>query len=164
MTVPNEIVLALIGVMSTVAAAWVGRGYTRRQKETEATAARIAEEEKREATRRATEEARWKRLEDDVARLDSELKAVRAENDELRRQNAQARARDVEAQDQLRDKDELIEDLLVYLIVRQDWEAGGSTPPSPVLSWRVQAALRKRRAAMSTPIPLNTNPTESQED
>lgn len=153
MGVPETVVLALIAAAASVLAGVVGRGYTRRSKELEAEAARLAAERAREEQRVATEEKRWARLESDVKRLAAEVEELRQENSALRQENAAARAGRVAAEDQLRDQEELIEDLLVYLILRQDWERDGSTPPPPMESWRVRAALRKRRAALSLPSP-----------
>ena len=166
MSIPETIILALIAAVASVAAALAGRGYTRRSKQLEAETARLAAERERESARLATEEVRWDRLEADVKRLAAEVAALRQENEQLRREHAAERAARGDAEDTVRDHEELIEDLLVYLIVRQDWEDSGSTPPPPVLSWRVRAALRKRRAAMTGPNPTahdQTTPT-SQED
>lgn len=168
MSIPETIILALITATASVAAALAGRGYTRRSKQLEAETARLAAEREREAARLATEEARWDRLEADVARLTAEVQALRQENEAIRREHAAERAARGDAEDTVRDHEELIEDLLVYLIVRQDWEDSGSTPPPPVLSWRVRSALRKRRAAMTGPVPTahdqTTPPPTSQED
>ena len=129
---------------------------------------RLHAEREREAARLAADEVRWDRLEAHVKLLAAEVAALRQENEQLRREHAAERAARGDAEDTIRDHEELIEDLLVYLIVRQDWEDSGSTPPPPVLSWRIIAALRKRRAAMTGPIPTahdqTTPPPTSQED
>ena len=179
MSIPETIILALIAAVASVVAAAAGRGYTSRSKQLEAETSRLAAEHERETSRLtaereretsrlATDEVRWTRLEADVARLTAEVAALRQENEALRREYAAERAAREDAEDTLRDHEELIEDLLVYLIVRQDWEDSGSTPPPPVLSWRILAALRKRRAAMTGPIPTahdqTTTPPTSQED
>lgn len=159
MTTPSEIILALIGMVSAALAAWLGRGYTRDQKRAEAEAARLAAEQAMEDKRRATEEDRWQRIEADVARLAAEVQALRSENADLRKINADLRVEHLEAQDRIRDQDELIEDMLTYLITHEDWTEAGATPPPPALSWRVLAALRRRRAAMSGPTPTADDPT-----
>lgn len=162
---PSEIVLAVIGVVGTAIAAYLGRSYTRRQHQLEAEAARLLAEREREAARQATEEGRWRRLEEDVARLATEVQALRQENEALRRENALARAAALDAADQARDQEELIEDLLTWLIAHDSWTAAGATPPPPTLSWRVQAALRRRRATMTGPTPAATDtPTTPTED
>ena len=166
MSIPETIILALIAAAASVAAAAAGRGYTRRSKQLEAETARLTAERERESARLATDEVRWARLEADVARLTAEVAALRQENESLRREYAAVRAAREDAADTIRDHEELIEDLLVHLIVLQDWEDSGSAPPPPVLSWRIRAALRKRRAAMTGPVPTahdQTTPT-SQED
>ena len=162
MSIPETIILALITAAASVAAALAGRGYTRRSKQLEAETARLAAERERESARLAADEVRWTRLEADVARLTAEVAALRQENESLRREYAAVRAAREDAEDTIRDHEELIEDLLTYLIVRKDWEDAGSTPPPPVLSWRIRAALRKRRAAMTGPLPTahdQTTPT-----
>ena len=166
MSIPETIILALITAAASVAAALAGRGYTRRSKQLEAEAARLAAERERESARLATDEVRWARLEADVARLTAEVAALRQENEALRREHAAERAARGDAEDTIRDHEELIEDLLTYLIVREDWESSGTEPPPPTLPWRVRSALRKRRAAMTGPVPTahdQTTPT-SQED
>ena len=167
MSIPETIILALIAAVASVAAALAGRGYTRRSKQLEAETARLAAERERESARLATEEVRWDRLEADVKRLAAEVAALRQENEQLRREHAAERAARGDAEDTVRDHEELIEDLLTYLIVLQDWESSGTEPP-PTLPWRVRSALRKRRAAMTGPVPTahdqTTTPPTSQED
>ena len=168
MSIPETIILALITAAASVAAALAGRGYTRRSKQLEAETARLAAERERESARLATEEVRWDRLEADVKRLAAEVAALRQENEQLRREHAAERAARGDAEDTVRDHEELIEDLLTYLIVLQDWESSGTEPPPPTLPWRVRSALRKRRAAMTGPVPTahdqTTPPPTSQED
>lgn len=150
----EQIVLALIGVVSVVLAEAFRRDWNKKAKQIQAETERIKSEREREEGRRATEDARWERLDADVKRLEEKVNALQHENESLRRDNAEARAENLEAQDQIRDQDELIEDLLTYLIIREDWENAGANPPPPNLTWRVLAALRRRRAAMSGNTPL----------
>ena len=154
----EQVILAVIGLVGLVFAEIIRRDWNKKAKEAAAEAERLKAEREREDVRRATEDARWERLEADVKRLDAKVSALQLENEALRHENSKSRADNVAAQDQIRDQEELIEDLLVYLIVRQDWEDSGSTPPPPVLSWRILAALRKRRAAMTGSTPFATDP------
>ena len=166
MSIPETIILALIAGVASVVAAAAGRGYTRRSKQLEAETARLTAERELETSRLTADEVRWDRLEAHVKLLAAEVAALRQENEQLRREHAAERATRGDAEDTIRDHEELIEDLLTWLIAYDSWTAAGATPPPPTLSWRVQAALRRRRATMTGPNPTahdQTTPT-SQED
>lgn len=150
----DVVIVAIIGVVGTILAEIVRRDWNKKVKQMQAEAERIKSDREREESRRATEDARWARLDADVKRLEAKVNQLQQENESLRRENATARAENLEARDQIRDQEELIEDLLTYLIVREDWEDAGATPPPPSLTWRVLAAMRRRREAMAYPIPL----------
>lgn len=154
----EQVILAVIGLVGLVLAEVIRRDWNKKAKEAASEAERLKAEREREDVRRATEDARWERLDSDVKRLDAKVSALQLENEALRHENAEFRACNVEAQDQIRDQEELIEDLITYLIVREDWEASGTEPPPPTLPWRVRSALRRRRAAMTGPTPLATDP------
>lgn len=154
----EQVILAVIGLVGLVLAEVIRRDWNKKAKEAASEAERLKAEREREDVRRATEDARWERLDSDVKRLDAKVSALQLENEALRRENAEFRADNVEAQDQIRDQEELIEDLITYLIVREDWEASGTEPPPPTLPWRVRSALRRRRAAMTGHTPLATDP------
>lgn len=154
----EQVILAVIGLVGLVLAEVIRRDWNKKAKEAASEAERLKAEREREDVRRATEDARWERLDAEVKRLDAKVSALQLENEALRHENAEFRADNVEAQDQIRDQEELIEDLLTYLIVREDWEASGTEPSPPTLPWRVRSALRRRRAAMTGPTPLATDP------
>ena len=100
----------------------------------------------RRVDRSTTVQSEWqKTLEGALTRQEEELKTLRAESAEHAR-----RLRVVE--ESLRDRDELIDDMVPVVM----WVQNGARPPVPSLSWRILQHLQNMRSRTG-PSPV-TNP------
>lgn len=75
---------------------------------------------------------------EDIESLRAEVATVKSERDELWRENRDLR-------DQVRDQAELIEDFVAHQLSHAAWVTAGSTPPPPVMTWRIRERLDKER-------------------
>lgn len=102
----------------------------------------------RRVDRSTTVQSEWqKTLEGALTRQEQELKSLRAESAEHAR-------RLVVVEEALRDRDELIDDMVPVVL----WVQNGARPPIPSLSWRILQHLRSRPRTGPTPV---TNPEPS---
>jgi hypothetical protein len=97
----------------------------------------------RRVDRSTTVQSEWqKTLESALTRQEQELKSLRAESSEHTR-------RLVALEGALRDRDELIDDMVPVV----KWVQDGARPPVPSLSWRILQHLQNMRSR-----PLHTKP------
>lgn len=88
----------------------------------------------RRVDRSTTVQSEWqKTLESALTRQEQELKSLRTESAEHAR-------RLVIVEESLRDRDELIDDMVPVVV----WVQNGARPPIPSLSWRILQHLRSR--------------------
>lgn len=104
----------------------------------------------RRVDRSTTVQSEWqKTLEGALTRQEQELKSLRTESAEHAR-----RLRVVE--ESLRDRDELIDDMVPVVL----WVQDGARPPVPSLSWRILQHLQHMRSRPSTD-PETTQPPDT---
>lgn len=98
----------------------------------------------RRVDRSTTVQSEWqKTLEVALTRQEEELKNLRAESAEHAR-------RLVVVEESLRDRDELIDDMVPVVL----WVQNGARPPVPSLSWRILQHLQNMRSRPTTgPLP-----------
>ena len=97
---------------------------------------------------RSTVQSEWQRtLEGALTRQEDELKSLRTESAEHAR-----RLRVVE--ESLRDRDELIDDMVPVVL----WVQNGARPPVPSLSWRILQHLQNMRSRPATGPTTTVNP------
>lgn len=97
------------------------------------------------ASSRTTVQSEWQiTLEGALTRQEQELKSLRTESAEHAR-------RLVIVEESLRDRDELIDDMVPVVL----WVQNGARPPIPSLSWRILQHLRSRPRTGPQPV---TNP------
>lgn len=102
----------------------------------------------RRVDRSTTVQSEWqKTLESALTRQEQELKSLRTESAEHAR-----RLRAVE--ESLRDRDELIDDMVPVVL----WVQNGARPPIPSLSWRILQHLQHMRSRPHAGTPPVTNP------
>lgn len=102
----------------------------------------------RRVDRSTTVQSEWqKTLESALTRQEEELKNLRAESAEHAR-------RLVIVEESLRDRDELIDDMVPVVL----WVQNGARPPVPSLSWRILQHLQNMRSRPTTGPTTTVNP------
>jgi hypothetical protein len=106
----------------------------------------------RRVDRSTSVQSEWqKTLESALTRQEDELKSLRAES-------AQHTRRLVALEGALRDRDELIDDMVPVVV----WVQNGARPPIPSLSWRILQHLQNMRSRPSTdPLPTTKPPPDT---
>lgn len=131
MTPEAAVIVALIGGIGGVVVALIGwfqhRGAKAVEAETTTIQTAITE------LRSQLQDARA-----DIDSLRAEVATVKSERDELWRENRDLR-------DQVRDQGELIEDFVAHALSHAAWVTAGSTPPPPVMTWRIRERLDQER-------------------
>lgn len=131
MTPETALTTALIGGVVGIVVALIGMLSNRGTKAMELKATTIQSEITE--LRKSLEAAR-----DDIDSLRAEVAGVKSERDELWRENRDLR-------DQVRDQTELIEDFVAHALSHAAWVTAGSTPPPPVMTWRIRERLDQER-------------------
>ena len=104
----------------------------------------------RRVDRSTSVQSEWqKTLEAALTRQEQELKRLRAESAEHAR-------RLIIVEESLRDRDELIDDMVPVVV----WVQNGARPPIPSLSWRILQHLRSRPPTGPLPV-TNPEPPET---
>ena len=107
----------------------------------------------RRVDRSTSVQSEWqKTLESALTRQEEELKTLRAESAEHAR-------RLVIVEESLRDRDELIDDMVPVVM----WVQNGARPPVPSLSWRILQPLQNMRSRPTTgpTTTVNTKPPDT---